>query len=109
MNVALWDVIRDFFVSNIFGGMTSSHEIFKGFMGRVYATGGANAWMTDTATLGVYSAQMDDRGFPISSLMSIGDWLSSMATLITLIFLVIFLGLFVRWIFRLFSGLLSRA
>ena len=88
--MSLWDLIRDFFVVNIFGGSDSSGttHYFK-----------VNAYNT-TGQLQVY----EDMSGNVH--LSLSDWLSTTFTMITLILLVIFLYIFVKWIFKLFAGLL---
>lgn len=88
--MSLWNLIRDFFVENIFGGTASSgtNYYFK-----------VNAYNT-TGQLQVF----EDLSGNVH--LSLGDWLSDTFTIITLILLVIFLYIFVKWIFKLFSGLL---
>lgn len=109
--MTLWNLIRDFFVEHIFGGWTSSGDLIdSNIVGRVFDNNGSS---TDMALSGSYYIPVgfgivDNEGTYAGSLnMTLGDWLSTTFTIITLILLVIFLYIFVKWIFKLFSGLLK--
>lgn len=85
----LWDIIRDFFVEHIFGGVTSTGNIF------------APTIMSGKTTL--------DPVFNIGGLsISLADWLSTTATIIMLVLLLIMLLSLVRFVIRQVSGLFSR-
>lgn len=84
--MALWDIIRDFFVSTIFGGTSSNGTTYNMTIGN----------STNTSSL-----VFDINGLNIN----IGDWLSTTSTIFILILLCIGIGLVVRWLFKLTSGL----
>ena len=108
MNVVLWDVIRDFFVQNVFGGYDSTGSAyftnFGHFQTFIDGTRDDYAFYNGTELI---TEMFSFEG--TNYYINISDWLSTIATLTTLILLVIVLALFVRWVFRMFSGLLSRA
>ena len=83
----LWDIIRDWFVQHIWGGMNSNGEHFSNFVSSDY----------DTELL----------TFQIGNFkLSMGDWLSTTSTIIVLVLMCAFLFLVVRYLFRLTSGLI---
>lgn len=89
--MTLWDIIRDFFVNNIFGGYNSSGN-------RIYQS------MGKSNGLAYYAHEVNIIQFGDYS-VNLADWLSTTATIITLILLVAFLYLVVKYIFKVFSGL----
>lgn len=107
--MTLWDIIRDWFVSHIWGGLASNGSYHSGLIGTI----------TDGDNLGNYGEAYSDSLFiPINayydtdytgtaSYIAIGDWLSTTSTIIVLCAMCFFLFLVVRWLFRLTSGLLS--
>lgn len=104
--MTLWNLIRDFFVENIFGGILSNGHEIENFVGLGYHTESLDGKELYTNTmmlkLGDYSEFYGD--LKLNSI-SLGDWLSTTFTIITLILLVIFLIIFVKWIFKVFAGL----
>lgn len=100
----LWTILRDFFVQHIFGGTLSNGDNVVTYFGRYYATNGLNYALDSKSGVVGQSYVIGGNVFTGGGI-SIADWLSTTATIISLIFLVIVLALFVRWIFRLFSGL----
>ena len=87
----LWDIIRDWFVQYVWGGISSTNVTFGGHIGSI------NNGLTQTNNLmlkiGDYS-------------LSLGDWLSTTSTIIVLVLMCAFLFLVVRYLFRLTSGLI---
>lgn len=89
--MTLWNLIRNFFVEHVFGGFTVVNGTVRPISGNmVYYDNGI----------------IDSRSYFLSNGISLGDWLSTTFTIITLVLLVMFLYIFVKWIFKLFSGLL---
>ena len=99
--MTLWNLIRDFFVENIFGGYLSNGTIISNNV-----ISGTNSAVNTTSNI-QFSIPTWLKGSTEFKL-SLGDWLSTSFTIITLILLVFFLYIFVKWIFRIFAGLLSR-
>lgn len=105
--MTLWNIIRDFFVSHFFGGTLSSgagvnnmkigHILYEG-------TNGSDSFSYNTNGWRIFIGE-NDLG---SNYILFGDWLSTTFTIIVLILLAIFLILFVKWIFKLFAGLLHH-
>lgn len=82
----LWNIIRDWFVQYIFGGVDSLGN-------------------THNLPLGENLDNFD----AISTLnIGMGDWLSTTATIITLVLLIIMLLSLVRFIVRQVSGLFAK-
>lgn len=96
----IWDIIRDWFVMNIFGGMTSTgneYSVGIGYVGTddLYFQYGNET--TFNIGKGIYNVQY----------ITFSDWLSTTATLIVLIAICVALFFLVRYFFRMFAGLLS--
>lgn len=116
--MTLWNLIRDFFVEHIFGGVNSAgSEFADNFIGNFYGIANGNEDFvnanSNTPLLPVAKWQYSDMFYSggivnTDTYMSVGlgDWLSTTFTVITLVLLVMFLYIFVKWIFKLFSGLL---
>lgn len=118
----LWDIIRDWFVQFVFGGNTSSGEEFGGSIGYGWLNSGdANIEgdpLFSSGRLGVvlsgfsdsYTGYVDEANHVTSGdlVLSLGDWLSTTATIITLIALCLFLFLAVKWVFNVFRNTLER-
>ena len=100
----LWDIIRDFFVQYIFGGTTSSGQGYSGFIGYDYLY---EARLHTSDTLVVFNNIMTQDGdfdAPIMFL-SIGDWLSTSATIIILCLVILFFIKLTIWFFKQGAGL----
>lgn len=112
----LWDIIRDWFVQYVFGGMSSGtdgNRVFYGFLGRVgYLSGDSVNYDIYADSANVYvplgSTWLDTGSEEPINLISLGDWLSTTATIITLIALCLFLFLAVKWVFNVFRNTLER-
>lgn len=121
----LWDIVRNWFVEFVFGGTLSTGEIVNGaHMGTYYAVGSDLVFNADTSSVftnqtylphgnDVYSYTpfqyidiADETAYDVVS--NVGDWLSTTATIITLIALCLFLFLAVKWVFNVFRNTLER-
>ena len=102
--MTLWNIIRDFFVQYIFGGTTSKEVAYASSFGSVLNEGNPEL-PNNTQVFIPFNAFYDDNT-PITG-MSFADWLSTIATIITLCAICFFLFLFVRWLFRLTAGLIQ--
>lgn len=106
--MTLWNIIRDWFVINIFGGYASSGVYYtQNIIGQnmTYADGqydDSYISFTNDIYLNIGSKVGDSDIW-----LSMADWLSTTATIIVLCAMCFFLFLVVRWLFRLTSGLLS--
>lgn len=106
--MSLWDIIRNFFVQHIFGGTDTDLISWGGFIGNLYnknTNDGIEGYAYDLSFKlnNSYVQYFNDADLYIS----IGDWLSTTFTIITLIALCFFLFLVVRWLFRLTAGLIQ--
>ena len=105
--MTLWNLIRDFFVENIFGGFLSDGNFIENKIGGLNSSYTTDTEMGYTGSLFYQVSNYDwVNDSPTPVYLGLGDWLSTTFTIITLILLVIVLYIFVKWIFRLFSGLL---
>lgn len=102
----LFTIIRDFFVEHVFGGITSTgRDVNVGYIGRLFT--GSN-WVTGSGNnFGVpINASYDNVGGGIQYI-HLMDWLSTTATIISMIIILVLICLFIRWIFRVLSGALT--
>lgn len=102
--MTLWNIIRDWFVINIWGGYTSEDILYLNTIGKILRD--------DAGEEDYFLGTTDDLFFKVgqhiyvTDYISIGDWLSTTSTIIVLIALCFFFFLMVRWLFRLTSGLI---
>lgn len=96
----LWNLIRDFFVMHVFGGWDS-----KGF--GYYALVGwyDSGELTDYYTTDITAVNIPDQ-YGETLKINLGDWLSTTATAISIIIIVVLCCLFVYKIIRLIGGLI---
>lgn len=102
----LFTLIRDWFVQFIWGGWTSTNTYYQAPIGRIYATGGNNIFNADLNSIKALDVGFDNRFLPVTAYMGLGDWLSTISTIIVLIGLVVFFYFIIRYLFRLTSGLI---
>lgn len=102
----LWDIIRDFYVQYIFGGYDSFGNSYASHLGNVicYDNGVYDDDIVLSSTERIWTIATDPTGY--SYVISSGDWLSTTFTIITLILFVFFLYVFLRWLFKVVSGLI---
>lgn len=106
--MTLWNLIRDFFVEHIFGGtLSNGTRIVDNVVGTMPSYDLQGNWDDEIIanTFDVQLFKYESAGY--TYYLTFGDWLSTTFTIITLILLIIFLYIFVKWIFKLFSGLLK--
>lgn len=99
--MTLWNIIRDWFVINIWGGLDSN--------GGVYLNNVFGHFMVDNPNGGYYFMDTNTATswFKVGShYINFGDWASTTSTIIVLIALCFFFFLMVRWLFRLTAGLI---
>lgn len=102
----LWDLIRDFFVQHVFGGVDSNGTIYNALIGRIsYGEYDYDDIINGVDVLlpinGIYY-QMDS---PLNGI-SFSDWLSTTATAISITIIVVLCCLFIYKIVRLIGGLI---
>lgn len=101
--VTLWNLLRDFFVEYIFGGINSVGIMFKGRIGALVTFDG-------TSTTSINPASSTDLLLNVGTFggkdyaVSLGDWLSTSCTVVTLVAFVIILFLLLKWLFKVISG-----
>lgn len=96
----LWDLIRDFFVQHIFGGCDSLGVQFSGL---VMMDGDTDElWYTSNLPIG----KIDFYGEPLY--ISMGDWLSTTATIISISIIVVLCCLFIKKMVSTISNLFNR-
>lgn len=107
--MTLWNIIRDWFVEYVWGGVLSNGiHVNSNIIGNITAY--ENGTVDDT-----FLASTSEGGFVIlhmvgysekGGFISLGDWLSTTSTIIVLVLMCAFLFLVVRYLFRLTSGLI---
>lgn len=111
--MTLWNIIRDWFVNNVFGGKPSTGNIVDhNCIGNILYKYGDNVESHKgfTTNLIFNISQVNENGSSVvigDGYLTLADWLSTTATIIVLCAMCFFLFLVVRWLFRLTSGLLS--
>ena len=102
----LWNLIRDFYVQYIFGGWTSrSVAVSNGYLGYMRGVD-SSAGTGNTSNTYVPVGTLINQHGNIVTHITMGDWLSTTFTIITLIVFVCILFIFLRWLFKVVSGLI---
>lgn len=102
--MTLWNLIRDFFVQFVFGGTTSYGHSFSGCFLGIFSTNDLyyQSINTDTFFVPFNITHLNAEFDTLIDYISFGDWLSTTATIITLIGLFIAITMFiiklVKWI-----------
>lgn len=105
--MSLWNIIRDWFVVYIWGGVSSNSATYtSNFVGRMWDVEQQQRSGISTLTYFVNVGGFNDNTEGLNVYISLGDWLSTTSTIIVLTLLCIVFGLMVRWLFRLTAGLL---
>ena len=102
----LWDIIRDWFVMNIWGGVTSNGDSYNTVVGNLtsYFDGEwEDGWVANNTDVRFLIFSEPNRLVYID----FSDWLSTTSTIIVLVAISIVLYFLVRYFFRMFAGLLS--
>lgn len=97
----LFNSIRDFFVRYVFGGTLTNTSDSNNYFYGIGQVNGSNVFVRSNISF-VKTGLLDPNGNPIY--LRFGDWLSSMATIVSMITIVILICLFIRWIFKIVSG-----
>lgn len=101
----LWDIIRDFLVQYIFGGCDSHGSYYWAHIGSV-VDGGGNIidGCTTADTYLKLHGYTDVTSFDFDYI-SMGDWLSTTATIIILCLVILFFIKLTIWFFKQGAGL----
>lgn len=102
----IWDIIRDWFVMNIWGGTTSTNDSYLTSLGagNVYINGVLDeSGFYTMQDYQIYVGGAHDTTFSIS----LADWLSTTSTIIILVAVSVGLYFLTRYFFRMFAGLLA--
>lgn len=95
----LFNTIRDFFVEHIFGGATYDGRVFNPHIGQN---------QTNHNVIGLNGIAVTNPSVVMADSqtlrMSVADWLSTTATIVSMIVILILICLFIRWIFKVVSG-----
>lgn len=83
--MTLWNIIRDFFIQYIFGGTASTGVAYND---------------------NIIGGEINTNNYAILNDITLGNWLSTTATIIVLIGICLSIWHFVRWLFRLTAGLI---
>lgn len=100
--MTLWNIIRDFFVEHVFGGINSANRYFNGVVG-AFIRGDNNTAQVGSITNVFVPITARGAGYEYVAI-DIGDWLSTTATIATLIIILVVIACFIRWIFKVCSN-----
>ena len=103
----LWDIIRDWFVMNVWGGNLSTGQQFVANVGRGYNVANDEGYSLLTNSFYLPIKGFDDSASVVIDHICLGDWLSTTSTIIVLVAISVALYFLVRYFFRMFAGLLS--
>lgn len=95
----LWDLIRDFFVTHIFGGSTASGAMFNCFIG----VDQLNGYYYDSNNI-YYNIGTGDDG---SVFITFGDYFSTIATIISIVAIVLLCCLFIKKIYNMCAHIIG--
>lgn len=103
----LWDLIRDFYVMYIFGGYSSDLVNYHGYLGHFYDSS-SDYLLEDNYTNAVY---FNFKGYSsvegvYFDYYSLGDYLSTIATIITLIVILLVCFHIIKKCFNVFTRIL---
>lgn len=114
----LFDIIRDWFVLNIFGGVASDGSEVGAFIGNVNLVNVDNgmedfgSMYSNSPFFKIFSGHFLDwftgavsGSDNVNMFISLGDWLSTTSTIIILVMLCAFLVMCTIWLFKFFGGL----
>lgn len=101
----LWDLIRDFFVQHVFGGCNSDGTYYNATLGNLVNSDDDWAGSVTELRYKVGQFLLPDKTV-IPTYMSLGDWLSTTATIISITIIVVLCCLFVYKIIKLIGGLI---
>ena len=99
----LWDIIRDFFVQYVFGGIDSNEHFYETMFGFGHGFNDGAEEIEYTNAIFVKLDNFLSTDFDGVS-VNIGDYLSTTFTIITLVIMFIVMCLLVRWCFRVMKG-----
>lgn len=105
--MTLWNIIRDWFVAYVWGGVDSQGNYFNAnIIGSVFNIQNQGAEPTNTYDYFIQFNGFNHLSDSSIDYISFGDWLSTTSTIIVLVLMCVFLFLVVRYLFRLTSGLI---
>lgn len=104
----LWNSIYEFFVLYVFGGYIADGEPVGGLLGAILDTSDNTFYEINTSSIFIFNGSYGDQGgvlYPFT--MSLGNYLSLIATIITLVAILLFCVFIIKKIigvmFRLFT------
>lgn len=101
----LWDIIRDFIVEHITGGVSSNGDVFSGTIGSLmWSRSGAyvDDGLVTTSSAWLFNIGSDGDG--LTYYIGLGDWLATTLTIIAMCLIVAFAIWLVRWVFKAVSS-----
>lgn len=103
----LWNIIRDFFVRFVFGGSDSLGVNYNGFVIGRGVDDTLNYYVLDTNTYYLSFNGFNDFNESSVNYFAMGDWLSTTATIITLVALFIGITMLTIKLFKFVSNAIS--
>lgn len=113
----LWDIIRDFFVKYIFGGLASDSYTYSPLLGNFYTISSDGTYMMSAEGVYVGDYYVHVPGFEnlngpfppdYLAYISLGDYLSTTATIIVLTLICVAIGMAVVWLFKEVYRMITR-
>lgn len=102
----LWDLIRDFFVQHVFGGLDSNGHFFEANFGSGWYESDGTDDMLTGVNIGYKVGLEFGSAHGESMFLTASDWLSTTATAISITIIVVLCCLFVYKIIKLIGGLI---
>lgn len=101
----LFDIIRDFFVQHVWGGIDSNGDYFYARLGSFISGLNFETYIDlDGTNYYVPIGGIDGADDYYVQGIAFSDWLSTTSTIITLVLILICIAFFIRWIFKVCSN-----
>lgn len=101
----LFTIIRDFFVQHVWGGYDSQFQPYSPFIGQFFNQD-FNLDQPGIAEIYVPVGKnlVSSLGDEVDMYISLGDWLSTTSTIITMVVILVCIAFFIRWLFKVVSN-----
>ena len=101
--MALYNLIRDFFVEQVWGGtLSNGYARGTGVVGKCLLSSGSTQMAKLNDTYIASNLYHNPNGELLY--INLGDWLSTTSTIITLVIILVVISIFIRWIFKVVSN-----
>lgn len=100
----LFDIIRDFFVLHVWGGRLANGTAVNTWIGNGVAKDGTSVFGVNCNSIAVPIKAWSINNSKEIAYITIGDWLSTTSTIITMVVILVCIAFFIRWIFKVCSN-----